>query len=407
MKTKKLNTKILLFAAMAFLKAGISTAQDADNNADIPKQVAALKEGDSHFMVVGLTTFGFMNQATTNNLGGGSTKDKINSLGDADRFEFSPMFLWRHGDKMLIEFEPSWDGNSAGALGVNWASVSYYAAPNFIVRGGYIVLPFGTYTKRLAAGWINKLPSDPIGVDVAGSDFGVEAEGGLALGSMKCSYDIAVSNGFQLNPDGTIANVGISAISRGKTVCGRLGWLPLSNSSLELGVSGLMGSLATPVGDTNVYNKPMVTMYAGDINFIQDVRPFQLNFKGQYTFCSVNSQSYINPDITQPKYTFTNNTSSYFAQLAIKPSQIKNKILRKFELAFRYTDYISPKNSTWGQNYKEMDLSLNYWLSWRTVVKFGYENINSDGTTSLTVPTGLDGTSTGINRVILQFSTEF
>ncbi len=64
------------------------------------------------------------------------------------------MFLWRHGDKILLEFEPSFADNQ---LGVNWAAVSYFVTNGLILRGGYLVLPFGTYSKRLAAGWIDKL----------------------------------------------------------------------------------------------------------------------------------------------------------------------------------------------------------------------------------------------------------
>lgn len=407
MNTNRIATNILLFAVCALLKANISTAQETDNS-DVSKQVSALKSGESNFMMAGLVTFGFVNQSTTNTFGGVKSTDKSNSIGDVDRYEFSPMFLWRHGDKLLAEFEPSWDGS---ALGVNWADVSYYVAPGFIVRGGYIVLPFGTYTKRLAAGWINKLPSDPIGVDMAGSDFGVEAEGGFPLGSMKWSYDVSLSNGFQLNNDGTISGVGISAMNNGKTVTGRLALLPLSNSSLEIGVSGLMGSLATPQGatfsniDLTSTKGPSVSMYAVDLNFVRIINPVQINIKAQYSTAMVNNMNYVNP-VDSTTYTFTNATSTYFGQLSVRPSQSKNKILRKLELAFRYVNYTAPKQSTWGQNYSEMDVSLDYWLSWRTVLKLGYENIKSDGTTSLTNSSGLDGSSTGINRLIIQFSTE-
>ena len=151
--------------------------------ADLEKEVAQEKKGDSHFMVVGLATMGFVLNKTTTNINGVSTITKTNSFPDADRFEFSPMMLWRHGKHLLIEFEPSWDGN---AIGVNWGDISYFVKPGLIVRAGYLVLPFGIYNKRLAAGWINKLGSDPIGVSdyLPSSDFGVEVEGGLPMGEI-------------------------------------------------------------------------------------------------------------------------------------------------------------------------------------------------------------------------------
>lgn len=410
MMKNKILTKILLLVVLTLLKVNISIAQESDNSdiSDISKEVKALKSGESNFMMAGLVTFGFVNQTKTNTLGGIKSTDKTNSIGDVDRYEFSPMFLWRHGDKLLAEFEPSWDGS---AIGVNWADVSYFVSRGLIVRGGYLVLPFGTYTKRLAAGWINKLPSDPIGVDMAGSDFGVEAEGGFALGDMKWSYDVALSNGFLLNNDGTLTGVGINAINNGKTVTGRLAILPLSNSSLEIGVSGLYGSLATPSGATftNINptdtKGPMVNMYAVDLNFVRNINPVQLNFKAQYSASIISDVSYLNPTDSST-YSFTNSTNTYFAQLSVRPTQSKNKILKKLELACRYVNYSAPKKSLWGQNYNEVDVSLDYWLSWKTVLKVGYENIKSDGTTSQTVSTGLDGSSVGINRLIIQFSTE-
>ncbi len=408
MKPLKIVFQGLLMAALPLLNphsAFAQAEQEADKESEVAtlaKQVAGQKPGDSHFMVVGLASFGFVNQSVTNSLGGIKTTDKYNSLGDAGRFEFSPLLLWRHGKKLLVEFEPSYDGYT---MGVNWADVSYFVRPGLIVRGGYIALPFGAYSKRLAAGWINKLASDPMGIDMPGSDFGVEIEGGLPLGGMKWSYDVALSNGFQLNPDGTTTGVGIEAVSNGKTVSGRLALLPLSNSSLEVGVSGLYGSLAIVPGTASSYNKPMSAMYAVDLNFVKNISPIQVNIKGQYSLNNVNTQHYTNPEDSLHSYTFTNNTSAAFAQLSVRPAQSKNNVIKNLELAFRYVNYATPSGSTWGQDYNEMDFGLDYWLSWRAVLKCTYENIKADGTSNTTIM-GAQG-STTINRVILQFAIGF
>ena len=389
----------------AFLFAGTSCAL-AQEVATPP--APAQTSSESQFMVAGLLTFGFVNQSTTNTFGGVKSTDKTNSLGDADRFEFSPMLLWRHGDHLLLEFEPSFDGNS---IGVNWADVSYFVAPGLIVRGGYLVLPFGSYNKRLAAGWINKLTSDPMGMDVAGTDFGIEIQGGLPLGNMKWSYDVSLTNGFLLNNDGTISGVGISALNNGKTVCGRLSLLPFSNSSLEIGVSGLYGAVATPQGATFSNTSatdtkgPMATMYAVDLNYVKTLSPIQLNVKAQYNVSMINNLNYLNPVDSTQTYTFTNTTSAAFGQISVRPVSSKNKVIKNLELAFRYSNYTAPKNSTWGQNYSEEDVALDYWLSWRTVLKAGYEHIQSDGTSSVPI-TGPQG-STTVSRLIIQFSTEF
>jgi hypothetical protein len=396
----KVTTTLACFMVCCFIATTNLRAQDSTS------QQVAPKVAESQFMIVGLVTLGFMNQATTTKLGGLKSTDKYNTLGDADRFEFSPMLLWRHGDNLLLEFEPSFDGTS---LGVNWADVAYFVAPGLIIKGGYLVLPFGTYNKRLAAGWINKLTSDPIGTDIGGTDFGVEFEGGVPLGNMKWSYDLSLTNGFQLNNDGTVSGVGIAAINNGKTVCGRLGLLPFSNSSLEIGVSALYGTLASPSGSTftNINatdtKGPTTSMYAIDLNYVKNLNPVQLNIKAQYSASMVNNLNYLNPIDSTHTYSFTNTTTAAFGQVSVRPAFSKNKVLKNFELAFRYADYKTPQNSLWGQNYSEEDIALDYWLSWRTVLKLGFENIKSDGTSSTAVA-GTQG-STAINRFIIQFST--
>ncbi|MEO6832166.1 MAG: hypothetical protein ABI378_07225 [Chitinophagaceae bacterium] len=410
MKTRNTLIKLLLFATAFLINAGSIYAQDSTSkdSSIVPEITPEVAPAESQFMMVGLATFGFVNQSTVNTLGGVKSTEKINSLGDADRYEFSPMFLWRHGDKLLLEFEPSYTGTDG--LGINWADISYFVAPGLIVRGGYLVLPFGIYTKRLAAGWINKLASDPIGVDMAGSDFGVEIEGGFPMGNMKGSYDVSLSNGFQLNNDGTIQGVGIQDINSGKTVCGRFSILPFSNSSLEIGVSALYGSLGSPQGATftnlDITSKkgPNTSMYAADLNYVKNISPVQINIKGQYTTSMVSDQNYINPLDSTQVYTFSNKTSAAFGQISVRPVGARNNVVKNLELAFRYANYTSPVNSTWGQNYNEQDIALDYWFTWRTVLKVAYEHIKTDGTSS--VATSGDQGSTLINRMVIQFSTQ-
>ncbi|MEO8852610.1 MAG: hypothetical protein ABI359_02470, partial [Ginsengibacter sp.] len=159
----------LVFICLFLCLSNVSKAQNPttvvdssllDRVSDLEQAASYTKPGDDHFMVVGLTTFGFVRNKTTTSFSGVSQISKTNSLANADNYEFSPMFLWRHGNKFLLEFEPSFSGDQ---LGVNWADISYFALPGLIIRGGYLVLPFGTYNKRLAAGWINKFASDPEG----------------------------------------------------------------------------------------------------------------------------------------------------------------------------------------------------------------------------------------------------
>ncbi|HVV55134.1 MAG TPA: hypothetical protein VHC47_07415 [Mucilaginibacter sp.] len=379
------------------------TAADSallDRVSALEQQVADQKPGESNFMVAGLTTFGFVGNKTTFTAPGAAGQImKSNSFGDADHYELSPMLLWRHGNKFLVEFEPSFDGSS---LGVNWANVSYFAAPGLIIHGGYFVVPFGIYNKRLAAGWIDKLAGDPNGFDLPGTDFGIGISGGLPLGNMKWSYDISLTNGLQLLPDGELQNAGIVDNNKGKMISGRLSLLPFSNSSLEIGVSGLYSN----AGDEgSAFTGADVTMYGADINYVKTFNPFLVNIKGQYNRINVARQNFVNPVDSTSIYSFSNITSSSFAQISVRPIGSDNTFVKNLEFAYRYSNYTTPSQSAWGQNSYENDFGVDYWLSWRTVLKFTYARSHSLSTSDAAVG-GTPGT-TDINSIYLQFSIEF
>ena len=372
-----------------------------DRITELEKQISDKRSGEDHFLMVGLATAGFASIKTTNSLGGVSTVGKTNSFPDADHYEFSPMFLWRHSDKFLLEFEPSFSNNG---LGVNWADISYFARPNLIIRAGYFVLPFGTYSKRESAGWIDKLATDPMGIaDMTPTDYGLEVEGGLPLGSMKMNYDLAVTNGNQLNLSGTNAGTltsgNISDNNNNKTVTGRLGLLPFSNSSLELGVSGMFGRVSDQGVDIP---RAKGTSYAFDLNYVKNLNPILVNIKSQYNIQNITSKDYLSP-IDASNYTFNNHTTSFFTQCSLRPVGASG-VIKNFELAGRYTTYNTPANSIFGADQHAVTVGLDYWLNWRSVFKVTYESYTGNSTASkvLNAYTG----TTKINSFYVQFAIQ-
>lgn len=399
----KMHIKTLLFISVLISLQNKLNAQQTVVDSTLLNRVQALedqaadrKPGEDNFMVAGLVTFGLVSHSV--NADGVTTKS--NSIVDGDNFEFSPLFLWRHGSKFLMEFEPSFSGDQ---LGVNWADISYFAAPGLIIRGGYLVLPFGTYSKRLAAGWINKLATDPEGVaDVPPlSDYGVEVEGGFQAGIMKWSYDVAISNGMQLNQDGTLQNANLSATNNNKNFSGRIGWLPFGNSSLELGLSGMTGKLGDP---GSKFENAKSNMFAIDLNLVENINPFQLNIKGQYNMIDINQSDYINPN-DSGSYSFSNRTTTGYIMAALRPVLASNSFIKNCELAVRYGNYTTPQNSLIGMKDNSFAVGLNYWISWRTVVHLTYETIKSTSTISENLG-GTPGAVTTGNSIYLQFSIQ-
>ena len=404
---KRINKIGYCLGAIMLILLSFNTAKAQQTTADsallgriaiLEQQVADQKPGESHFMVAGLTTFGYVSSKTTFTAPGAMGQiTRANSFGDADHYELSPMFLFRHGDNLLVEFEPSFDGSN---LGVNWANISYFAAPGLVVHAGYFVVPFGIYNKKLAAGWIDKLAGDPAGIDLPGTDFGIGFSGGFPLGDMKWGYDVSLTNGLQLLPDGELQNAGIVDNNKGKMLSGRVSLLPFSNSSLEIGVSALHSN-AGDAGST--FTSANVTMYGADINFVKTFSPFLVNIKGQYNKINVTPQTYTSP-VDSSLFSYNNVTSSAFAQISVRPVGADN-FLKNFEVAYRYSNYTTPAGSAWGQNFHENDFGLDYWLSWRTVLKFTYAQSRSLSTSSVTAG-GTPGL-TNVNSLYLQFSVEF
>ncbi|MEO8713074.1 MAG: hypothetical protein ABI405_13165 [Parafilimonas sp.] len=399
----KAHNQILLSALLLFsIQNNVSAQQTVVDSAllnrvqVLEEQAADRKPGEDNFMVAGLVTFGL----ASHSIKADGTTTRSNSIVDGDNFEFSPLFLWRHGNKFLMEFEPTFAGDQ---VGVNWADISYFAAPGLIIRGGYLVLPFGTYSKRLAAGWINKLATDPEGVaDLPPlSDYGVEAEGGFQTGTMKWNYDVAISNGMQLNQDGTIQNANLSATNNNKNVCGRIGWLPFANSSLELGLSGMTGKLGDP---GSKFENAKSNMFAVDLNLVENINPFQLNIKGQYNVIDINQSDYINPDDSS-NYSFSNRTTTGYIMVALRPVLSSNNFIKNCEIAARYGNYTTPQNSLIGMKDNSLAVGLNYWISWRTVVHLTYEAIKSKSTISENLG-GTPGALTQTNSIYLQFSIQ-
>jgi len=184
--------------------------------------------------------------------------------------DFAPIFLYRGGDNVL--FEAGFDfglQNSGGTIGgsagytttvnLSFAQLDYVMNHYMTLCAGDLLLPLGTYSER-GAGWLNKIPDDPLAVDlIPGSGVGAELRGAVPLGDSGklLNYAVYGVNGPG-STDGTGAassldvngNVGIwsdgnttANLHRHPTGGGRLAvFLPFKpHYDLEVGVSAQAG----------------------------------------------------------------------------------------------------------------------------------------------------------------------
>jgi len=187
--------------------------------------------------------------------------------------DFAPIFLYRGGDNLLFEagFDTTIqnDQNSSGThdsgysttFNLSFAQLDYVMNDYLTLCAGELLLPLGTYSER-GAGWLNKIPDDPLAVDalIPGSGVGAELRGAVAFGDSGEFFNYAVYgvNGPS-STDGTgdagsldlggnvgLRSDGVTANLHGNPSGGaRLGiFLPLPykpHYDLELGISGQSG----------------------------------------------------------------------------------------------------------------------------------------------------------------------
>lgn len=306
-----------------------------------------------------------------------------------------PILLWMPSKKVFVEAELETElEGSETSIELGYVDASFLVSRYLTIRTGKFISPFGIFQDRLHPSWINKLPTFPVGTgeDELGvgptSEIGVDFRGGIPLGSAKMNYSVFVANGAQLITDpfepekqGTLSYGNAEAINKKFTVGGRVGLLPFSNSSLEIGFSYRNGN----VGDKNsVYKNVGSQMYAWDLIYVKqlDFIKGQLDMKAQYNKVNVDNAEYVDPDDPTGNtfYTFTNNRNSNFIQGAYSPSMAAGKFLKKTELVFRYAGYNPPEGAKDAEKIKQYTYGLNYWFNWRTALKFAYQSQENNNT---------------------------
>jgi hypothetical protein len=188
--------------------------------------------------------------------------------------DFAPIFLFRAHDNILFEagFDitlqntstptapgRSHDSGAETAVELTFATLDYAFSDYSTFVGGLMLLPLGTYSER-GAGWLNKIPDDPLARDlVPGSGVGVQFRGAIPIGTsgQSLTYAVYAANGPSSN-DGSAnhdqldlgGNVGIRGdgslgnLHGSPSAGGRIGWFKAwkPHYDLELGLSGQSGT---------------------------------------------------------------------------------------------------------------------------------------------------------------------
>ena len=339
--------------------------------------------GNTKMVLTGAAWFGF--QGRLNNNSKTDVTSNFNSYG------FAPVFLWKLSDKMFFESEIEINN---GAFELEFAKLSYTLNKYMTIGAGRMLSPFGAYGERWEPAFLEKFPNSPVrGVEPYlpggthlnwGAIMGLDVRGGIPLGSAKMNYSLFISNGPSLDkgPEtgGMIDYENLDDNNNNKEVGGRIGLLPFSNSSLEIGFSAKHG-IAGNQGDL-VYGKTGATAYAFDWNFVKPITSLKsiIGIRGQFNTLTVDKANYL--DASGTAYTFDNTLKNNYMQFSFRPSMADNKFWKNIELLYRYNSLTAPKDAVWGEKdkngnggtIKRSDIGLCYWLSWKTGLRLAYES---------------------------------
>lgn len=280
--------------------------------------------------------------------------------------DFAPIFLFRANDNILFEagFDVTLqngsasgnnavtgnpythDSGSSTSVSLSFAQMDYLLNDYATFVGGYMLLPLGTYSER-SAGWLNKIPDDPLPVNfLPGAGAGVQLRGAVPVGvwGQQLTYAVYGVNGpsstdgsanattldsngntipnLDLNGNVGIQNNGNNANLNSKpSGGGRIGWFYpwQAHYDLELGVSGQTGPWAgnylwsALVVDAAIHLSPYVEVKGEYINTWQqtdnagNIQPSGWWIQGSYKLAGLNLDAPIVNDLELvERYDFAN-----------------------------------------------------------------------------------------------------
>ncbi len=319
---------------------------------------------------------------------------------------FAPIFLFKHSDKLMFEAELEFVLKADGLdTGLEYANVMYVFNKNITARAGKFLLPFGTFMERLHPSWINRLPTVPLGYGHDGiapaSGVGVELRGAFELGKSKLNFAFYSTNGPRLK-DGSVEpdEAGMLLFENfvdnnvGKAFGGRIGFLPFNDSSTEIGVSTYKAGNSGNQNST--YENVGAFLYALDFSFVKQIPALSgiVDVKSQYNNSDVDNAIYTELDDLGniEEYTFNNKSNSFYAQLSYRPTMAESDFVRKLEFVGRYSNFNTPEGAEWEEQSKQYAFGVNYWLSWRSLIKLSYQTtdkVGGHGTTGKTTTNGV------------------
>gem|GEM_PF-775819 len=401
-KTKYLNN-MKTFLKMIPLIIGMSAitsfgmAQDSTDTSQ-SEPANSPKGGATKLLLAGKAEFSW----TRTHLAGAPTSHSFYP----DAFMLMP--LVKVNDKLFFDGQVEVDVNpTGGGAAINLVEmIAYYrVAPSLNIFAGNFSPKYGLFLGVLDD-FTNRYASDPIGMARGPqTQTGLGIQGGVQAGYSKFNYQLYLANGPQLivdsttqdnsNPTGQLTYDNYLDNNKNKSIGGSIGFLPFSNSCLQLDASG---QVTAKTGDDGTpFESISSTSLAFDMNYYHTFNPITLRVQAEYNSTTTKNSNY--PWYTDSSKTslivpsFNNQFSGWYLGATIRVSGSDNVFLSNLELGGRIGAYTPPKYTgassitpnPWGENPgQQTTVCLTYWFTWKTPLNLVYDMLNSTNGPTLT-----------------------
>lgn len=299
---------------------------------------------------------------------------------------FNPAFHYQYQDLVLLdaELEIAAAENGTTETGLEFATISLLVHDYAAVYAGKFNSGIGQFRQNLHPGWINRLPSVPVGFGhdqaAPATELGAGVRGAVPFGSMRATYDVWLGNGPRLELNGAgneiemIEAEGATGNDDNKKVWGtRIALLPLPK--LELGLSAARGEVAVVQG--------------GVAEAARDYRVFGLDAAYQVGSLDLRVEQ-VEQKVSDQAASVAPAGGRWKARYAQAAYRLA---ATKWEGVLRYGKFTTPHAD---QDQKQWAAGVNYWFAPNLVAKAAYE-FNK----------GLADTPTDANRLLLQLAYGF
>jgi hypothetical protein len=299
--------------------------------------------------------------------------------------EFNPMLLWQLNERLFFEGElelglegPEENGEgSETEVELDLAHLTYLLHDYALAGAGKFSVPFTAYHNHLDPSWINKLPGDPLVYADGGiaPDTGVGAfvTGAVPYRNALFSYAVFLTNGPALITDdpesaGSLNFDNFNDLNNNKALGFRVGFLPFPE--LEVGYS-FEFSRPNPPGFETVHS----TLHGVDLNYVAHLAALrgQLTGRGAWVWSNLSDVTYDpTGDLGFGPLLFDNDRNGGYAEVAYRPIDVSERVLRNFELVLRYDRLDIPSDAPGRGTREQWTPGIDYWITARTLLKVAY-----------------------------------